>query len=153
MQTVAVIVQEGAEPFGLGSLVEVWGESYHPEDQNPVFDFRVCTPRPGRVRGRSDFDLHVERGLEATLDADLVCLAPKHDFMDYDVAVQEAIVAADQRGAILYAHCSGVFELGAAGLLEQLGHLVARQHVRQPARLLGRTQVRRRVDIEDALAP
>ena len=50
MQTVAVIVQDGAEPFGLGSLVEVWGESYHPEDQNPVFDFRVCTPRPGRAR-------------------------------------------------------------------------------------------------------
>ena len=103
MQTVAVIVQDGAEPFGLGSLVEVWGESYHPEDQNPVFDFRVCTPRPGRVRGRSDFDMYVERGLEATLDADLVCLAPKHDFMDHDPAVQEAVRAAADRGAILYA--------------------------------------------------
>jgi len=118
MQTVAVIVQDGAEPFGLGSLVEVWGESYHPEDQNPVFDFRVCTPRPGRVKGRSDFDMYVERGLEATLDADMVCLAPKHDFTDHDPAVQEAILAADSRGAILYAHCSAVFELGAVGLLD-----------------------------------
>ena len=51
MQKVTVVVQDGAEPFGLGSLVEVWGESYHPEDDNPVFDFKVCTPRPGRVRG------------------------------------------------------------------------------------------------------
>ena len=118
MQTVAVIVQDGAEPFGLGSLVEVWGESYHPEDQNPVFDFRVCTPRPGRVKGRSDFDMYVERGLEATLDADMVCLAPKHDFTDHDPAVQEAILAADSREAILYAHCSAVFELGAVGLLD-----------------------------------
>ncbi len=118
INTVAVIVQDGVEPFGLGSLVEVWGESYHPEDQNPVFDFRICTPRPGRVRGRSDFDLHVERGLEATLDADLVCLAPKHDFTDHDPAVLEAIRAAYERGAIIYAHCSGVFELGAAGLLD-----------------------------------
>jgi transcriptional regulator GlxA family with amidase domain len=118
MQNVAVIVQDGAEPFGLGSLVEVWGESYHPEDDNPVFDFRVCTPRPGRVRGRSDFDMHVERGLEATRDADLVCLSTKHEFLDNDPAVIEAVRAAYERGAIIYAHCSAVFELGAAGLLD-----------------------------------
>jgi transcriptional regulator GlxA family with amidase domain len=115
---VAVIVQDQAEPFGLGSLVEVWGEPEHPEDATPVFDFQVCTPRPGRVRGRSDYDLHVERGLEATLDADLVCLAPHHDYLHHDDAVLEAIHAASDRGAILYAHCSGAFELGAAGLLD-----------------------------------
>ena len=73
---VAVVVQDGAEPFGLGSLVEVWGEPYHPDDDNPVFDFRVCTPRPGRVRGRGGYDLMVDRGLEATADADLVCVSP-----------------------------------------------------------------------------
>ncbi|WP_205474571.1 GlxA family transcriptional regulator [Nocardioides sp. SYSU D00038] len=118
MQTVAVIVQEGAEPFGLGSLVEVWGESYHPEDDNPVFDFRVCTPRPGVVKGRSDFDLVVERGLEAAADADLVCLAPKWAFTEHDDAVLDAVRAAHDRDAIIYAHCSAVFELGAAGLLD-----------------------------------
>jgi len=118
IQTVTVIVQDGVEPFGLGSLVEVWGESYHPEDDNPVFDFRICTPRPGRVRGRSDFDLHVERGLEATLDADQVCLAPKQDFQSHDPRVLDALRAAHERGAIIYAHCSSVFELGAAGLLD-----------------------------------
>jgi hypothetical protein len=67
VQTVAVVVQDNAEPFGLGSLVEVWGEPEHPEDRTPVFDFRVCTPRPGRVKGRSDYDMYVERGLEATI--------------------------------------------------------------------------------------
>lgn len=118
MQNVAVIVQDGAEPFGLGSLVEVWGEPYHPEDDNPVFDFKVCTPRPGRVKGRSDYDLHVERGLDATADADLVCLSPKYGFRDHDPAVLEAVRAAYERGAVIYAHCSGVFELGAAGLLD-----------------------------------
>ena len=35
VNTVAVIVQDGAEPFGLGSLVEVWGEPEHPEDETP----------------------------------------------------------------------------------------------------------------------
>ena len=118
VQTVAVIVQDHAEPFGLGSLVEVWGEPEHPEDRTPVFDFRVCTPRPGRVKGRSDYDLFVDRGLEATEDADLICLAPHHDFLHHDPAVIEAIKAADARGALLYAHCSGTFELGAAGLLD-----------------------------------
>lgn len=118
LKTVAVIVQDDAEPFGLGSLVEVWGEPEHPEDGTPVFDFRICTPRPGRVRGRSDFDLYVERGLEATEDADLVAVAPKHRFQEYDLDVREAIVAAHDRGAMLYAHCSASFELGAAGLLD-----------------------------------
>jgi transcriptional regulator GlxA family with amidase domain len=118
LRTVAVIVQDDAEPFGLGSLVEVWGEPEHPEDGTPVFDFRICTPRPGRVRGRSDFDLFVERGLEATLDADLVCVAPKYSFLDHDDAVLDALSAADDRGAIIYAHCSAAFELGAAGLLD-----------------------------------
>jgi transcriptional regulator GlxA family with amidase domain len=118
LRTVAVIVQDGAEPFGLGSLVEVWGEPEHLEDGTPVFDFRVCTPRPGRVKGRSDYDIYVERGLEAVEDADLVCLAPHVDYLNHDPAVLEAIRAADARGAILYAHCSGTFELGAAGLLD-----------------------------------
>jgi transcriptional regulator GlxA family with amidase domain len=118
VQTVAVIVQDHAEPFGLGSLVEVWGEPEHPEDRTPVFDFRVCTPRPGRVKGRSDYDLFVDRGLEATEDADLICLAPHHDYLNQDPAVIEAIQAADARGALLYAHCSGTFDLGAAGLLD-----------------------------------
>ena len=118
MRSVAVIVQEGAEPFGLGSLVEVWGEPYHPDDDNPVFDFRVCTPRPGRVSGRSAFDLHVDQDLSATEDADLVCISPKYKFDEHDPEVLDAVRAAHDRGAIIYAHCSGVFELGAAGLLD-----------------------------------
>lgn len=139
---VAVVVQEGAEPFGLGSLVEVWGEPYHPDDDNPVFDFRVCTPRPGRVRGRSDYDLVVERGLEETADADLVCISPKHRFTEHDTAVLDAVTAAHERGAIVYAHCSGVFELGAAGLLDgrectthwRYGELLARTYPRARVR-------------------
>lgn len=114
----AVIVQDGAEPFGLGSLVEVWGEPDHPEDQTPTFDFRVCTPRPGRVRGRSDYDLLVERDLGATEDADLVCVSPRWNYDEYDPLVLDAVRAAHERGAVVYAHCSASFTLGAAGLLD-----------------------------------
>src|SRR6478736_5237953 len=42
----------------------------------------------------------------------------KYKFLDHDPAVLEAVRAAYERGAIIYAHCSGVFELGAAGLLD-----------------------------------
>jgi transcriptional regulator GlxA family with amidase domain len=118
MKTVAVVVQDGAEPFGLGSICEVWAEPYHPEDDNPVFDFRVCTPRPGRVRGRAGFDLHVEHGLDALEDADLVCFSPKHEFLDFDPLVLEAARATYERGALVYAHCSAAFMLAEAGLLD-----------------------------------
>ena len=118
MRKVAVVVQDGAEPFGLGSLVEVWGEPYIPDDDNPVFDFKVCTPRPGVISGRSDFDLVVKHDLSATADADLVCISPRQKFQDHDPEVIEAIRAAYDRGAIIYAHCSAVFHLGAAGLLD-----------------------------------
>lgn len=118
MKTVAVIVQDGAEPFGLGSICEVWAEPYHPEDDNPVFDFRVCTPRPGRVRGRAGYDLHVDVGLDAIEDADLVCFSPKYEFLDHDPLVLDAANAAYARGSIIYAHCSAAFMLAEAGLLD-----------------------------------
>lgn len=118
IRKVAVVVQDGAEPFGLGAMAEVWAEPYHPEDDNPVFDFSVVTPRPGRVRGASGFDLHVEHGLEVAAAADLICLAPKRDFREPSPEVTELVRAANDRGAWLFAHCSGAFTLGQAGLLD-----------------------------------
>ncbi|HEX7738714.1 MAG TPA: helix-turn-helix domain-containing protein [Marmoricola sp.] len=118
IKKVAVIVQDGAEPFGLGSLCEVWAEPYHPDDDNPVFDFTVVTPRPGRVRGRSGFDLFVEHGLDAAADADLVCVSPKQVYFEPSPEVAEVVRAAHDRGAWVFAHCSGVFTLGEAGVLD-----------------------------------
>lgn len=118
MKKVAVIVQDGAEPFGLGAICEVWAEPYHPEDDNPVFDFVVCTPRPGRVRGASGFDLYVEHGLDAARDADLVCVSPKRDFVAPSPEVAALLREVHAAGATVFAHCSGVFALGEAGLLD-----------------------------------
>jgi transcriptional regulator GlxA family with amidase domain len=118
MKSVAVLVQDGAEPFGLGSICEVWAEPYHPEDDNPVFDFTVCTPDPGRVKGRAGFDLHVDHGLEALETADLVCIVPKFNFKKNDPRAVAAVRKAAERGAVVSAHCSGVWLLGEAGLLD-----------------------------------
>ena len=117
LQRVAVVVQDGAEPFGLGAMCEVWAETYHPEDDNPVFDFVVCTPRPGRVRGASGYDLFVEHGLDAAADADLVCFSPHRDFQSSDPAVVALARETHERGALVFAHCTASFVLGEAGLL------------------------------------
>src|SRR5687768_3783711 len=117
MRKVAVVVQDGAEPFGLGAMCEVWAEPYHPEDDNPVFDFVVCTPRPGRVTGASGFDLYVEHGLDAAEDADLICVSPKRRFLDPSPEVAGLVARAHARGAFVFAHCTAAFVLGEAGLL------------------------------------
>ncbi|WP_375003219.1 GlxA family transcriptional regulator [Aeromicrobium sp. CTD01-1L150] len=118
MKKVAVVVQDGTHMFGLGSICEVWAEPYHPEDDNPVFDFTVCSPTPGRITGSAGFDLFVEHGLEVLEDADLVCVAPKDDFTDQHPAAVQAVRRAAERGAVVSAHCTGVWLLGEAGLLD-----------------------------------
>ncbi len=117
MKKVAVVVQDGVEAFGLGAMCEVWNEPYHPEEDNPVFDFVICTPRPGRVRG-SSYDLHVEDGLDAAADADLVCFSPKRDFLESAPEVSELARDTLGRGATVFAHCTAAFVLGEAGVLD-----------------------------------
>ncbi len=118
MRSVAVVVQDGAEPFGLGAMCEVWAEPYHPGDDNPVFDFSVVTPRPGRVRGSSGFDLHVDHGLDVAAGADLICVSPKRDYLAPSPEVAELVKDANDRGALVFAHCTAAFVLGEAGLLD-----------------------------------
>lgn len=118
MRSVAVVVQDGAEAFGLGAMAEVWNEPYHPDDDNPVFDFRVVTPRPGRVATSAGFDLVVEHGLDAAAGADLVCVSPFRGYRRSDAAVLDLVRDAHERGAQVFAHCTATFALGEAGLLD-----------------------------------
>jgi transcriptional regulator GlxA family with amidase domain len=118
VEKVAVVVQQNTESFGLGAMCEVWAEPYHPEDGNPVFDFKVCTAEPGVVAGHSGYDLVVKHGLEVVAEADLVCVAPHFTYHHSDARVVEAIRAAHERGAVVSAHCTASFVLGAAGLLD-----------------------------------
>ena len=117
MKKVAVVVQDGAEAFGLGVLAEVWDEQYHPEDDNPVFDFVICTPFPGRVKGAS-VDYFVEHGLEELDDADLVAVVAKRAWDEPSPEVAEALRKAGARGTQILASCTAVFILGEAGLLD-----------------------------------
>lgn len=118
MKKVAVVVQPGAHLFGLGAICEVWGEPYHADDDNPVFEFTVCTPEPGRISTSAGFDLQVDHGLDVVDDADLVCIGPKDDFTEHHPDAVAAVRAAADRGAYVSAHCTGVWLLGLAGLLD-----------------------------------
>ena len=117
MKKVAVIVQDGVESFGLGVLAEVWDEPYHPDDDNPVFDFVICTPYPGRVKGAS-VDLFVDHGLEETEDADLIAVVAKRNWDEPSPEVVAALRKANARGAQILASCTAAFILGEAGLLD-----------------------------------
>ncbi len=118
MKKVAMLVSDGAEPFGMGVISEVWAERYHPQDQNPVFDFVACTPEPGVVRGSTGFDFVVGNGLDAIAGADLVAVAAKRDYTREDPQVSEVLRAAHAAGATILASCTAAFQLGQAGLLD-----------------------------------
>lgn len=113
-----MVVGDRAEPFGMGVIAEVWAERYHPEDDNPVFDFVVCTAEPGIVRGSSGFDVVVHRGLDEVVDADLVAISARRDYRVADPRLSEVLRVAADRGATLLASCSATFQLGQAGLLD-----------------------------------
>jgi transcriptional regulator GlxA family with amidase domain len=134
MQKVAVVVQDGVEPFGLGAMCEVWAEPEHPEDGTPAFDFVVVTPRPGRIAGPSGFDLHVEHGLDEAEDADLLILSPKRDFLEPSPEVAALAQRVYDRGGYVFAHCTGAFQLGESGLLDGRRCTTHWRHVEELAR-------------------
>lgn len=113
-----MIVAEGVEPFGLGTALEIWAEPCHPEEDNPVFDVRVVTPRPGTVDTAYGFGLQVEHGLEFVEQADLVIVTAVRDYRSPDPAVLAAVRDAHARGAWVFAACTAAWTLARAGLLD-----------------------------------
>ncbi len=117
LRNVAVIVQDGVEPFELGLLCEIFGVDRSDEGL-PVVDFAVCTPRPGQVRTPFGMALEVEHGLDRAHQADLLCVAASHGRVAVDPEVLGVLRAAVDRGARVLSVCTGAFALGEAGLLD-----------------------------------
>ncbi|MFI6299949.1 helix-turn-helix domain-containing protein [Nonomuraea sp. NPDC050790] len=108
-KTVAAYAPDGVTALALGVVGEVFGG----------FDFAVCGFRPGPVRTDLGQKLAVEHGVERLLTADLVLSLPGDAFRTPPPEpVRAAFRAACGRGAIVAAHCVGVFGLAASGLLD-----------------------------------
>ncbi|ACU75194.1 transcriptional regulator, AraC family [Catenulispora acidiphila DSM 44928] len=118
LRTVSVVVIDGIAPFEFGVVCEVFGID-RTEDGVPAFDFRVCGERPGEPLAMGvGAQLIPEYGLEALRDADLVAVPAARIRDEYPPEVLRALADAHERGATMLSVCSGVFLLGAAGLLE-----------------------------------
>ncbi|MFE4607322.1 GlxA family transcriptional regulator [Streptomyces niveus] len=114
-QRVAVLVLEGAKPLDVGIPAQVFTTR-----ESMPYEVRVCGAAPGLVTGGDGLSYHVAHGLDALVWADLVFI-PGYRFPDRDDPRQEindALIAAHERGARLAAISTGAFALAATGLLD-----------------------------------
>jgi transcriptional regulator GlxA family with amidase domain len=115
LKKVALLTLPGVAPFEFGVVCEVFGVD-RSESGGPKFDFVVATADPGPVRTSLDFTMHVNAGLDAAADADLVAV-PAHEITGIDPRYLQVIRDAEARGAWVLSVCSGAFALGHAGIL------------------------------------
>jgi transcriptional regulator GlxA family with amidase domain len=111
---------DGVHPFELAVVCEVFGIDRSDEGL-PVYDFAVVSaegPRLGtHVPGLT---FSTPYGLERLAEADLIAVPAGNGFetRTYPPELLQALRDAADRGARVLSVCSGVFVLGAAGLLD-----------------------------------
>ena len=123
LKSVALIVLEDTGLFELGLVAEIFGVDRSSRGTGvPRFDFRMATHVPGPVRTSAGYSIHVENGLEAAADADLVIMAPYGHWPNgpepVPAAVLEALRNAHERSAWVMSVCTGAFALAEAGILD-----------------------------------
>lgn len=117
LRTVAVILQEPVALFEYGVLAEVFGLD-RTDEGVPAFDYRVCSEEDRPLEARNGTTVGAPHRLDAAADADLVAVPASPAAWASSPAVLDTIRAAHERGAWIMSVCSGVFSLGAAGILD-----------------------------------
>ncbi|PWI15662.1 AraC family transcriptional regulator [Streptomyces sp. Act143] len=120
LRNVAAVLLDGVHPFELGVVCEVFGIDRSDEGL-PAYDFAVASAEgPTLTTHVGGLTVGTPYGLERLEEADLIAVPAGSDYVvrDYPPALLDALVRAVDRGARVLSVCSGVFVLGAAGLLD-----------------------------------
>ncbi|MFG3181649.1 helix-turn-helix domain-containing protein [Streptomyces nigra] len=143
LKNVAAVLLDGVHPFELGVVCEVFGIDRSDEGL-PTYDFAVVSaegPTLGTHAG--GLTLSTPYGLERLEEADLIAVPAGNAYLtrEFPPKLLDALVRAVDRGARVLSVCSGVFMLGAAGLLDGRRCSVHWRHAEELARRHPRTTV------------
>ncbi|MEU1459583.1 helix-turn-helix domain-containing protein [Streptomyces sp. NPDC005727] len=120
LRNVAAVLLDGVHPFELGVVCEVFGIDRSDEGL-PVYDFAVVSAEgPALSTHVGGLTVSTPYGLERLEEADLIAVPAGSEYVtrEYPPALLDALVRAVERGTRVLSVCSGVFVLGAAGLLD-----------------------------------
>ncbi|MFD5076371.1 helix-turn-helix domain-containing protein [Streptomyces sp. NPDC058371] len=147
LKNVAAVLLDGVHPFELGVVCEVFGLDRSDEGL-PVYDFAVASAE-GPTLGThvAGFTVSTPYGLDRLEEADLIVVPAARDNAGhgYPPELLDALRRAVRRDARVLSVCSGVFVLGAAGLLDGRRCSAHWQHADELARRHPRAIVERDV--------
>ncbi|WP_055492477.1 GlxA family transcriptional regulator [Streptomyces sp. TP-A0356] len=142
LKNVAAVLLDGVHPFELGVVCEVFGIDRSDEGL-PVYDFAVASAEGPTLGTHCGFTVSTPYGLERLEEADLIAVPAGDTYATrtYPPELLDALRRAAERGTRVLSVCSGVFLLGAAGLLDGRRCAVHWRHAEELARRFPRATV------------